>query len=138
MRSGVLVWPLAILSQSRLTGGLKIRGREEENETTAEGQKILEPQGLTGCCCLGNRKNNMFGKRSAFVLQVLLLWAAPAPTPSDMTRSMGQLIAPAFVIILMFVLILMFLYRDSHRYLRKGNDLPKTRGGVTPSHLQSW
>lgn len=132
MRSGVPVWPLAILSQSRLIGGLKIRGREEENETTAERQKILEPQGLTGCCCLGNRKNNMSGKRSAFVLQVLLLWAAPAPTPSDMTRSVGQLIAPAFVI------IMVFLYRDSHRYLKKGNDLPKTRGGVTPSHLQSW
>lgn len=51
--SGVPAWPLAILSQSRLIGGLKIRGSEEGNEATAEGQKILEPHGLTRCCCLG-------------------------------------------------------------------------------------
>lgn len=54
---------------------MKIKASEgEENETTAEGAE--DSRFLTRRCCLGNKRSNMFGRRSAFVLQALLLWAA--------------------------------------------------------------
>lgn len=59
----------------------------------------------------------MFGKRNAFVLQVLFLWVTPALPQPKMTTSIllysGAADAHAFVI------IMVFLYGDSHKDLKR-------------------
>lgn len=78
-----------------------------------------------------NRRSNMFGKTRAFVLQVLLLWAAPAPTPPEMTSSSGAADAHALGV------IMVFLYRESHKDLKKAmtSQRPVVVSPLLISHL---
>lgn len=60
----------------------------------------------------------MFGKsqmRSAFVLQALLLWAAPRPSEMTGTCFLCSAAADPHS----FVTMMMFLYGDNHNDLRK-------------------